>query len=125
MIALKSLAAILALGVISATAAPADNVVETKLVKARQNTVQVHVCEHIDWRGACRIFTSNAGACFNLPSEWNDRISSIQNLQSSNFHCVWWQHGGCTGEQYDNQEDADLADGNGAWNDRISSWRCS
>ena len=62
MLSLKSLTAILALGVLSATAAPA-NVVETKAVAGRANTVQVYACEHSEWRGVCKTFTSNAGAC--------------------------------------------------------------
>ncbi|KAK4043825.1 hypothetical protein C8A01DRAFT_43380 [Parachaetomium inaequale] len=127
MVSLKSVAAaVLGLGVLSATAAPAaSSVGEAKAVAGRQNRVEVHACEHTDWRGACQVFSSIAGSCFNVPSEWDNRISSIQNLQKSNFKCTWYQYGGCTGQSYDNQEDADLSDGNGAWNDRISSWNCS
>lgn len=64
MFALKSLTAILALGVFSATAAPANDVVGAKAVVAgRQNRVSVLACEHIDWRGACTTFSTIAGAC--------------------------------------------------------------
>jgi hypothetical protein len=61
----------------------------------------------------------------NFPKGWDDGISSIQNLRPNNFECVWWQHSGCNGEKYDNQVEGNLADGNGAWNDRISAFRCS
>ena len=63
MVPLKSLAAFLALGVLSTTAAPANSLAEAKALAGRQNTVNVYACEHTDWRGACQTFNSVAGSC--------------------------------------------------------------
>lgn len=34
------------------------------------------------------------------------------------------RHADCQGQAYHNQEDAKLQDGNGFFNDRITSWSC-
>ncbi|KAK3298230.1 uncharacterized protein B0H64DRAFT_384513 [Chaetomium fimeti] len=63
MVSLKSFAAFLALGVLSATAAPANDLVEARAIATRQNTVSVYVCEHANWRGACKQYDSNPVDC--------------------------------------------------------------
>ncbi|KAF6824472.1 hypothetical protein CPLU01_10829 [Colletotrichum plurivorum] len=60
----------------------------------------------------------------NVPSGWNDRISSIRNDSKSFYTCTWYLDAGCRGQSYANQEDANLADGNGRFNDSISSYSC-
>ncbi|KAH6855229.1 hypothetical protein B0I37DRAFT_411239 [Chaetomium sp. MPI-CAGE-AT-0009] len=126
MVSLKSLTAFLALGVLSATGAPANmNLAESKALAGRQYAVEVEACEHVNWEGACRKFNSVPGACFNVPDDWDNLISSIENLSKDNFECVWWENPDCTGDSFDSQEDGDLGADGGKWNDRISSWCCS
>ncbi|KAK4205420.1 hypothetical protein QBC40DRAFT_162542 [Triangularia verruculosa] len=93
---LKAITLLLTMGIMSVTAAPASDVSsEGELV------------------------------ALDVPSSYNDYISSIKNLDKGRFHCVWYEHGGCRGRSYSNQEDANLHDGNGFFSDRISSWRCN
>ncbi|VBB79490.1 Putative protein of unknown function [Podospora comata] len=87
---------LIAMGVLSATAAPAMDTSSDSSITA-----------------------------LNVPGSYNDRISSIRNLDKNRFHCVWYEHSNCGGRSYGNQEDANLHDGNGFFSDRISSWRCN
>ncbi|KAK4187740.1 hypothetical protein QBC35DRAFT_221461 [Podospora australis] len=127
MVAIKSLISLLAFGALSVTATPVETeqTVDAKILVARQGPARVYACQNSRWREPCRTFESSPGSCFNVPNDWNDRISSIQNLNRDGFSCVWWEHGGCSGRSYSNQEDAELGDGDGFFNDRISSWRCN
>ncbi|KAI9147122.1 hypothetical protein HJFPF1_13154 [Paramyrothecium foliicola] len=84
----------------------------------------VYMCEHTRWNGACLNVLVPLNSCQNVPGGWNDRISSIRNDSRNYYHCVWYTDGNCGGTAYDNQEDADLSDGNGRMNDSISSWSC-
>jgi hypothetical protein len=61
---LKSLFAILALGALSATAAPAGNGVEAgTIIIPRQGVARVWACSDIDWKGDCRRFENLLGQC--------------------------------------------------------------
>ncbi|KAK0732324.1 hypothetical protein B0H67DRAFT_640607 [Lasiosphaeris hirsuta] len=55
-------------------------------------------------------------------TEWDDRISCIKNISNKDNKCTWDK--GCKGASYDNQEDADLGDGDGRFNEAISSFIC-
>ncbi|KAK4173092.1 hypothetical protein QBC36DRAFT_349050 [Triangularia setosa] len=102
---LKSIITLLALGVFSASAAPAPGA--SPMAEAEQP----------DQR-ACTTFNAPLGQCYNVPAAWNDRISTIIN-QDRQFRCVWFD-----GRSYANQVDDHLGDGDGYFNDRISSIRC-
>ncbi|KAK0666037.1 hypothetical protein QBC41DRAFT_305579 [Cercophora samala] len=131
MFSLKNIVTLLALAVFSASAAPAADVSvaeaasEQPAIVARQAWASVYACQHVWWGLPCQGFSPYAGQCIGVPAGYNDRISSIRNNNKNNFHCVWYEHGGCTGRSYANQEDANLADGDGFFNDRISSMRCN
>jgi hypothetical protein len=65
---LKALFGILALGALSATAAPAGKfndmtLVEAGNVMARQLVSSVGACKDIDWKGQCRRFDIPVGTC--------------------------------------------------------------
>jgi hypothetical protein len=62
---LKSLFGILALGALSATAAPAgqSDPVEAGTVMARQQQVEVRACKDIKAQGDCRVFNMPSGSC--------------------------------------------------------------
>lgn len=86
------------------------------------------------------------GRTANVPDGWNDQISSIRNDSRSNYRCTWYllvlhprlrlplrvqellinrfRNINCSGKSYANQDDANLADGNGQFNDSISSYSC-
>ncbi|VBB79537.1 Putative protein of unknown function [Podospora comata] len=119
---LKNIITLLAVGVLSASAAPAADVpvaeAEPALVD-RQISARVFACEHIRSQGACVTFNAPIAQCFNVPAAWNDRISTIINQDRSLFRCVWFD-----GRSYANQVDDHLGDGDGYFNDRISSIRC-
>ncbi|KAK4654115.1 hypothetical protein QC762_401176 [Podospora pseudocomata] len=116
---------LIAMGVLSATAAPTVHTSSDGRITAGQNTAFVFACQNARWGNPCQTFGSNPGTCFNVPGSYNDRISSIRNLDKNRFHCVWYEHSNCGGRSYGNQEDANLHDGNGFFSDRISSWRCN
>ncbi|OHE92989.1 hypothetical protein CORC01_11712 [Colletotrichum orchidophilum] len=84
----------------------------------------IYMCEHTYWNGQCRNELVDLNRCYNVPGGWNDRISSIRNDSKSFYKCVWYLDGNCQGGSYENQEDANLADGNGRFNDSISSYSC-
>ncbi|KAM7191227.1 hypothetical protein V8F20_009405 [Naviculisporaceae sp. PSN 640] len=103
---------------VSTKAAAAD-------IEARQTQSRVRFCEHPNWTGACVEYDAPWGVCQNLPTEWNDRASSVKAIYGNQWlFCIWYEHGNCQGRSYNNQEDANLSDGDGFFDDRISSWRC-
>ncbi|KAK4653812.1 hypothetical protein QC762_510180 [Podospora pseudocomata] len=124
MVSFKSLATLLAFGVLSATAAPAGDALNGSHLEARQSPRQVFACKDWYWQGQCITWDMTYAECKNRPAEWNDVISSIKSVHKTGVYCEWWEHANCSGERYDNQEDANLHDGSGFFADRISSIRC-
>ncbi|KAK4654112.1 hypothetical protein QC762_401167 [Podospora pseudocomata] len=121
MIAIKFILALLALGTASVLAAPAASI---KFSPRQGNEVSVFACTEARFTGECRMLPTPAEQCFNIDPAWNDVISSIQNLERDRFKCKWFEHQNCEGKEYKNQDDADLTDGNGFFDDRITSWFC-
>ncbi|KAK4194480.1 hypothetical protein QBC40DRAFT_302064 [Triangularia verruculosa] len=117
---LKTLVIFVASG--CALAAPAVN---GNALESRQAMASVYACENLNWNLPCDTFSLTPGACLNVPSNWDNKISSIKNNNKNIYHCVWYDNQNCQGRSYSNQEDAKLNDGNGFFNDRISSWRCN
>jgi hypothetical protein len=78
MVSIKSLAAILAVGVLSATAAPA---VEADAIHARQKGTlpSVQACKDKEFGGECKTFEEEAGSC--CKSKHTLTISSPQVLR--------------------------------------------
>ncbi|KAF2681002.1 hypothetical protein K458DRAFT_420920 [Lentithecium fluviatile CBS 122367] len=124
MVSFKSVAAVLAFNVLSATAAPASSPVEMRGEVNVLAQASIYMCKDIRWNGDCRNVLVNLDTCTNVPSGWNDVISSIRNDSRSNYKCTWYLNANCGGSSYDNQDDANLADGNGKFNDSISSYSC-
>ncbi|KAK0664613.1 hypothetical protein QBC41DRAFT_359084 [Cercophora samala] len=107
---LKSLTVFAALAVLSVTA---------------QDRNAIYACKNPWWDGPCRTFYGGRNECVNFSGSWNDAISSIRNSGGGNgWHCQWWEHANCKGLVYQNQDDANLHDGNGRFADRLSSFRC-
>ncbi|KAK4654116.1 hypothetical protein QC762_401178 [Podospora pseudocomata] len=123
MFSIKALVTLLALGRISVSAAPAA--VDSDTVVALDDTAYVWACQNTNWGQPCRLLEGLAGQCIGIPGDWDNSISAIRNQDKGRFQCVWYEHYDCQGASYSNQEDAKLNDGNGFWNDRISSWRCN
>jgi len=63
MFSLKTVVSILAVGPLTALAAPtADSGTNNKIV-ARQSSAIVNWCQHQDWRGACSTVYAAPGVC--------------------------------------------------------------
>ncbi|KAK4656727.1 hypothetical protein QC762_206810 [Podospora pseudocomata] len=86
--------------------------------------MHIYYCEHIWSQGDCAHSYSWTGECHNIPAKFDNAISSIANENVDQSDCHWFDGADCTGAQYSNENDQNLADGNGWWNDRISSYRC-
>ncbi|KAK4642633.1 hypothetical protein QC761_511295 [Podospora bellae-mahoneyi] len=110
----KSLAVLVALGVLSVTASQSNG---------GQEQISVYACKDPWWGGQCRTFYGGRNECVNFSGSWNDVISSIRH-SGKGWHCQWWEHANCQGLVYQNQDDANLSDGNGRFDNRISSFRC-
>ncbi|KAK4186786.1 hypothetical protein QBC35DRAFT_386412 [Podospora australis] len=128
---LKNIAILLALGVLSASAAPASDVSvavaeaeQPAIVAKSAQEIPVYACQGSRWRGACRKLYVDVDECFNVHPDFNDNISSIKNEDTGRSRCMWFEDANCRGRYYKNQEDANLADGDGYFNDRISSISC-
>ncbi|KAK4198785.1 hypothetical protein QBC40DRAFT_89820 [Triangularia verruculosa] len=119
MFKLKSLTAIVTLGVLSVSATQTEG----GHGGHGDDRNGVYTCKDAYWKGLCTTFYGGQNECVNFSGGWNDAISSIRN-NGRDWHCQWWEHAGCQGLVYQNQEDANLHDGNGLWGDRISSFRC-
>ncbi|KAK4220924.1 hypothetical protein QBC38DRAFT_462039 [Podospora fimiseda] len=93
--------------------------------KRQYGTSSVFYCRNAHWGTPCRTVTGSVpGTCYNTLPEWNNVISSLRNLNRDHTCCRWYDNTGCTGAYYQTEEDDDLGDGDGSWNDRISSYRC-
>ncbi|KAK4174652.1 hypothetical protein QBC36DRAFT_356725 [Triangularia setosa] len=64
--------------------------------------------------------------CYNLPSDWQNSISSYTNHNDIDWCCRWWRDLDCPSDkpQMRTQTANNLAVGNGEWNDAIKSYRC-
>ncbi|KAK4197238.1 hypothetical protein QBC40DRAFT_257247 [Triangularia verruculosa] len=89
-----------------------------------EDSAQIYACQNEQWGEPCQTFVSKVGECTNFDTEWNDKVSSIKNLNTEGTFCAWYKHVNYQGQWYNNQEDAKLQDGNGFFNDRITSWYC-
>ncbi|PGH27991.1 hypothetical protein AJ80_00246 [Polytolypa hystricis UAMH7299] len=128
MVSLKAFVALVAVNAVSVMASPAPVPVPAAEAAPAPAAVlaqaSIYFCEHTYWNGACRNQLVTLDSCANVPSGWNDRISSIRNDSKTYYKCLWYLDANCKGGSYDNQEDANLADGNGRFNDSISSYSC-
>ncbi|KAK4176716.1 hypothetical protein QBC36DRAFT_186849 [Triangularia setosa] len=100
-------------------------IIGTELLDTTCRRPKIYACQNEQWGKPCRKFTALVGDCLDVPSDWNDNISSIKNQDKTVFYCSWYEHDNCEGQTCGNQEDAKLRDGNGFFNDRISLWSCS
>ncbi|KAK4176253.1 hypothetical protein QBC36DRAFT_352799 [Triangularia setosa] len=147
MISVTFFSTLLSLG-LAIIAAPA-NVNTTSVVQARDNCdptqsycqkgdrdydcnpskdacMHVKYCEHNWWNGDCIEDWFWDGECRNTLEypKYENAISSCANMNQEHSICHWFDGYDCQGSQYSTEADANLADGNGWWNDRISSYRC-
>ncbi|KAK2027794.1 hypothetical protein LX32DRAFT_640627 [Colletotrichum zoysiae] len=82
------------------------------------------MCEDKEYKGQCRTLTVETAFCRNVPVDMIDRISSIRNNDRDDNTCTWYRELNCRGDSYNNQNDGNLADGNGHFNDSIRSLEC-
>ncbi|KAK4676533.1 hypothetical protein QC764_401335 [Podospora pseudoanserina] len=124
MFQLKTLITLLALGGFSAMAAPTENVpVSEHSGISRREDASVYACEHINYLlGLNTKLTAHHE--INFTSNWDNKISDIKNNNKNALKCRWYVNRNCQGSSYHTQEDQKLNDGNGNFNDSISSWKC-
>ncbi|KAJ1324121.1 hypothetical protein MN608_10181 [Microdochium nivale] len=90
---------------------------------APRDSVNMRLCVTAFYQ-QCTLFNFVAlGVCQNVPTNLNDKISSIDHSQ--HHSCRFWKNAGCTGDFIGGNEDfySNLQDQ--GFNDVISSWRCS
>ncbi|KAF6833042.1 hypothetical protein CPLU01_05838 [Colletotrichum plurivorum] len=117
--AIASIAAVYAVAV---AAAPVEDATGSVLVARAE--VSVFMCEDKDFRGRCQSEIAETGRCYDVRGEFIDRISSIRNNDRNDNTCTWYRERACRGESYRNQDDKNLGDGNGRFNDAIRSYEC-
>ncbi|KAK4198140.1 hypothetical protein QBC40DRAFT_256409 [Triangularia verruculosa] len=82
--------------------------------------------EDNDFKGAFQFFDKDRKdmQCYNLPSEWQNRISSYTNHNELDWCCRWWADLDCPDDkpQFRTQTANQL--GGSQWNDAIKSYRC-
>ncbi|KAK2797234.1 hypothetical protein FQN51_008757 [Onygenales sp. PD_10] len=122
MVSVKALVAFMAASIISVTASPMPVAGSNSL--AARASAEIFMCEHDEWNGACTTDSVPLDTCKNVPAGWSNRITSIRNVSKDISKCTWYLNDNCGGEGYDNQVDADLADGDGKFSDSINSYSC-
>ncbi|KAH8687285.1 hypothetical protein BGZ60DRAFT_558584, partial [Tricladium varicosporioides] len=63
--------------------------------------------------------SGNAGTCYNLPSSYNDRLSSGK--AKSGYKCTVWSNASCSGNKYEFSNSPSFPS---YINDHASSWKC-
>ncbi|KAF1845104.1 uncharacterized protein K460DRAFT_429901 [Cucurbitaria berberidis CBS 394.84] len=125
MVSFKAITSFLALTILSATANPIDY--DGSLIEERDNnrTVTIFYCVKKRFKGTCQKQKALLGQCTNIDS-LNDRISSIRivGYPHQEQKCIWYLDYNCGKLGYDNPSDSNLADGDGKFNDDISSFMC-
>ncbi|KAK0620354.1 hypothetical protein B0T14DRAFT_521208 [Immersiella caudata] len=98
----------------------APTVLDDRCPKAK-----VRICDSTNFRGDCKSIEVELEKCVKVEKAWNDRISSIENMSRAAFNCQWFLDGKCEGDWYGNQNDGDLGDGNGKFDESISAYKCA
>ncbi|CAI0641392.1 unnamed protein product [Colletotrichum noveboracense] len=112
----------------AAVAAPVND--DSAPVLVPRAEVSVFMCTDRGFRGDYRCLSSKAEEYLgshmadNVRSEFIDRISSIRNNDRDRNTCTWYRERECRGDSYRNQDDSNLGDGNGRFNDAIRSYEC-
>ncbi|KAH7324579.1 hypothetical protein B0I35DRAFT_458291 [Stachybotrys elegans] len=123
MVSFKVFLTTLALQGLIASATPTKAVSATGGAGTLAEEGQIRYCDEKNWNGECRTVAVPLNRCHNLPSRWNNRIGSIRN-QINSHKCWWYLQNNCEGKNYDNQKDANLSDGDGLFDNSISSYIC-
>ncbi|EQB47389.1 hypothetical protein CGLO_13476 [Colletotrichum gloeosporioides Cg-14] len=111
MVSVKLNLILVACAATAAVAAPVNDGSAPVLVPRAE--VSVFMCTDRGFRGD-----------YNVRSEFIDRISSIRNNDRDRNTCTWYRERECRGDSYRNQDDSNLGDGNGRFNDAIRSYEC-
>ncbi|KAF4937446.1 hypothetical protein CGCF245_v005703 [Colletotrichum fructicola] len=106
----------------AAVAAPVND--DSAPVLVPRAEISVFMCTDRGFRGDCMNDIIQTGSCYNVRFEFIDRISSIRNNDRDRNTCTWYRERECRGDSYRNQDDSNLGDGNGRFNDAIRSYEC-
>ncbi|CCF39477.1 hypothetical protein CH063_10302 [Colletotrichum higginsianum] len=113
---------VLAVYAVAGAAAPVDGA-SGSVLAARAET-SIDMCDNSRFNGDCKKLTVTTGSCYNVPDSMAGRISAIRNNNKDKTSCTWYRASNCRGETYTNQDDGNLGDGNGHFNDSIRSLEC-
>ncbi|KAJ0165880.1 hypothetical protein CTA2_9635 [Colletotrichum tanaceti] len=114
---------VLAIYAVAGAAAPLDGA--SGSVLAAPAEILVEMCDDKNFSGRCKKISYTTGICHNVPDSMTGRISAIRNVDKEKTNCVWYREDECRGtDQYKNQDDKNLGDGNGHFNDSIRSLKC-
>ncbi|EGX87731.1 hypothetical protein CCM_09353 [Cordyceps militaris CM01] len=83
----------------------------------------VKFCKHWNQGQPC-ITLDCCSSCDNMPSDWNDQVSSYQVTRGCG-PCTFYEHNDCGGASFTSHDNEPQNVPEGWWNDRISSYRCS
>ncbi|KAK1761513.1 hypothetical protein QBC47DRAFT_370312 [Echria macrotheca] len=119
MVSVRLVLATLASHVFLAASSPTPSGLDTRV-----SVLAVEFCDSTNFRGVCVEINPDSAQCYDLLPDWDNRASSVDNLGKDSYKCTWYLDGNCQGTSYDNQKDADLGDGNGLFDESISSFIC-
>lgn len=89
----------------------------------RSNDAIVDMCQSKDLGGTCQTQIIPLDACTAFTNGYGGKISSVQTV-SMGVSCTWYLNSDCSGKTYDNQDDMNLTDGNGAFSKMMAA-KCS
>ncbi|TFK42094.1 hypothetical protein BDQ12DRAFT_677637 [Crucibulum laeve] len=88
---------------------------------AAQANANLLVCVDLDLHGSCAMFAYTTGVCYNLPTSYNDAVSSVT-PEGDGHACTLYQDVGCTGPSFTVVQYERWLSG---FNDVASSFLCS
>ncbi|KAH6682674.1 hypothetical protein B0J14DRAFT_574134 [Halenospora varia] len=102
-----------------ASPAPAAEAVPAPDVEVEAIAGLVEMWVDVNFRGSKYTGSGNAGTCYNVPSGFNDRLSSGKS--KSGYKCTVWNNAGCGGSKYEFHTSSSFPS---FINDHASSWKC-
>ncbi|RPA84652.1 hypothetical protein BJ508DRAFT_33001 [Ascobolus immersus RN42] len=118
------------LALVSATAVPRSDLDVASPAEMSKQTVERNgfiASEHVWWNGEIKTFmwVGEPADCFNIPPEWDNKISAIMNVGNS-YWCRYYADSNCAGGGFLLNKFIDVPDLRYHFNlqDNISSVRC-
>ena len=114
-------AAVLTAGMVAVNASPAQAAWGTCVSSYEGQPVVGCLYFHENGGGATFPVTTSQG-CKNLPSYWNDVVSSLLNRTTSGYKLVVWRDSNCSGSSIQRSPGSSFGTLTSYWNDATSSY---